>query len=503
MNDQLILEMAHIHKSFPGVKALDDVMLRVKKGSVHVIVGENGAGKSTLMKILSGLYAPDSGTIRLDGREVTIKNPMHARDLGISIIHQELNIIPYATVAQSIFLGREPYKKLKCLVDYKRMSEDARALLAQQQLEDINQDTLMKDLTVSKCQVIEITKAIAFDAKVIIMDEPTSAITEKEVEQLFAHIRALKARGVAIIYISHKLEEIAQIADEISVLRDGKYIGTYPAESVSNDELISLMVGRDISNRYPKEPVAWGDVVLEVKHLCSARAFEDISFSVRRGEILGVSGLMGAGRTEVMRAIFGLDAFDSGEIFIEDKRVVMKNPHVALEHGLAMVTEDRRRYGVTTIHSIRENIALPNLDMFKSGPFMNGKKERRAVREYFDKLSIKAPSMETRSGQLSGGNQQKVVLAKWLLRRPKILIMDEPTRGIDVGAKYDIYHIINDLVKQGIAIIFISSELPELLGMSDNILVMHEGRMTGYVSREEATSEKLMMYATGQENMFA
>ncbi|MGI6005607.1 MAG: sugar ABC transporter ATP-binding protein [Christensenellales bacterium] len=503
MENPVILEMDHISKSFPGVKALDDVKLHVHKGSVHAVVGENGAGKSTLMKILSGSYFPDAGTIKIGGEAVKIKNPLHARELGVSIIHQELNIIPYSTVAQSIFLGREPCKRFKSVIDYKKMNREARKLLDEQGLQDIREDTLMKDLTVSKCQVIEITKAIAFDAKVIIMDEPTSAITEKEIDRLFKHIRSLKSKGVAIIYISHKLEEIAKIADEITVIRDGKYIGTYPSHSITNDQIVSLMVGRDITNRYPKQPANFGDVALEVRRLTSGRAFQNISFSVRSGEVLGVSGLMGAGRTEVMRAIFGLDPFDSGEIHLNGKKVAIKNPKAALTNGLAMVTEDRRRYGVITIHSIRENIALPNLNMFEKGPFVDKKKERLSVMEFFKKLSIRAPDIEIRAGQLSGGNQQKVVLAKWLLRKPTVLIMDEPTRGIDVGAKFDIYNIMNDLVKQGIAIVFISSELPELLGMSDNIMIMHEGRMTGYISRQEATPESLMMYATAQKNMFA
>ena len=495
------LEMRNISKRFPGVVALDHVSLNVKSGTVHCIVGENGAGKSTLMKILSGLYVPDEGEILIDGEEVVIKSPVDAMQKGISIIQQELAVAPELTVAQAVFLNREPMKFGGLIVDSRKMEEETQAILDRQNL-PIRATQKMKELSIAQKQMIEIGKAVSFDAKVIIMDEPTSAISDREVEELFRTIRQLRANDVAVIYISHKMEELAQIADEVTILRDGKYIGSWPMKELTPSMIISRMVGRDISNRYPKDNAVKENVVLEAEGLTAAdgKSFRNISFTVHAGEIFGLSGLMGAGRTEVVRSIFGLDPLGSGTLRIEGKDTVIHNPTEAIRNGVAMVTEDRRKYGVVLVRSIRENISLPNLDLF-SGPVMiDQRKEKEKCREIFDSLSIKAPSLETATANLSGGNQQKVVLVKWLLRTPKVLILDEPTRGIDVGAKYEIYQLMNQIANQGVAIVFISSELPEILGMCDRVLVMCEGKATGLLTREEMSQESIMRYAVGDQD---
>lgn len=500
MADNYSLEMRGICKRFPGVVALDNVNLKAHPGAVHCIVGENGAGKSTLMKILSGLYTPDEGEIFIDGEKVTIRNPIDALQKGISIIQQELAVAPDLTVAQTMFLNREPMNGI--IVNKKKMNEDTQKILDSQNLH-VKADAFMKDLSIAQKQMIEIAKAVSFDAKVIIMDEPTSAISDREVEDLFKIIAELKKKGCAVLYISHKMEELDQIADDVTVLRDGKYIGSWPKSELTSSKIISLMVGRDISNRYPKEDIKLGETILEVKNLSDVdgKKYRDISFSIKAGEIFGLSGLMGAGRTEVARGVFGMDKVGSGEIYLNGEKIDIKNPSDAIKNGIVMVTEDRRKYGVVLMRSILENIALPNLDdLCKAGFLLDKKKEREECQKIFDDLQVKAPSLDTPAGNLSGGNQQKVVLAKWLLKNPKVLILDEPTRGIDVGAKFEIYQLMNKIAKQGVAILFISSELPEILGMCDNVLVMCEGDGKKQLKREEMSQEKIMEYAVGFKN---
>lgn len=500
MNNTFALEMRGISKSFPGVKALDDVNLEVRPGSVHVIVGENGAGKSTLMKVLSGLYIPDAGEIFIEGQQVTIKNPQHALDLGISIIQQELATAPEMTIAECIFLNREPAVGIPWLVNYKEMYAHAQQILDERNLH-LSAHTKMKELSIAQKQMVEIAKAVSFQAKVIIMDEPTSAITEREVAELFDIVQELKANNVSVLYISHKMEELEQIADDVTILRDGKYIGSWPMRELTREVIISRMVGRDITHRYPKEETATDEVVLKAENLTIDKSFENISFELHRGEVLGLSGLMGAGRTEVARAIFGMDKLDGGELYVHGKKVRIKNPTDAIKNRIAMVTEDRRKYGVVLCRSILENISLPNLKKFRGWRGIDKKKERTEVAKYYDRLSIKSPNLETVTENLSGGNQQKVVLAKWLMSRPDIIIMDEPTRGIDVGAKFEIYQLMNEMTKEGISIIFISSELPEILGMCDRIMVMAQGEAMALIDRKDATQEKIMHYATGSDKM--
>ncbi len=498
---EVSLSMQGISKRFPGVIALDDVNLNVKQGSVHCIVGENGAGKSTLMKILSGLYIPDTGDIFIDGECVEIKNPLDALRKGVSIIQQELSVAPELTVAEVIFLNREPMLLGGLAVDKKGMIRRAQDILSKRKL-NIGAETKMKELSIAQKQMVEIAKSVSFNARVIIMDEPTSAISDREVEELFRTIKELKSNNVSVIYISHKMEELEQIADDVTILRDGKYIGTWPMSELSRDKIISMMVGRDLTNRYPKTQVDFGETVLEVKSLCAGdgKSFKDISFSIRAGEIYGLAGLMGAGRTEVARAIFGMDAIGSGDILMSGGNVTIKSPTDAIKNGIVMVTEDRRKYGVVLCRSILENISLPNLDMFTAlGFHVNKKKEKAAVKVIYDKLSIKSPTLYTPTSNLSGGNQQKVVLAKWLMANPKLLILDEPTRGIDVGAKYEIYQLMTQMAKQGIAILFISSELPEILGMCDNVTVMCEGKAATKLEREELNQETIMRHAVGSK----
>ena len=461
-----------------------------------MIIGENGAGKSTLMKILSGIYTPDSGTILIDGEEIVIRHPLDAISHGISIIQQELVTIPEMTIAQNFFLGREPSVHFKWMVDYKRMDEESKEILKRFHI-DLKPDIKMKELSIAQKQVVEIVKAASSNSRIIIMDEPTSAITDDEVENLFQMINNLTSSGVAVIYISHKIDEIERIADEITVLRDGKYIGSWKKSEIEMDRVISLMVGRDLNQRYPKSKVDIKEEVLSVHNLSRKDCFSDISFDVRAGEILGVAGLMGAGRTEVMRAIFGLDKPDSGEIILHGHKVKISSTHDAIRNKIAMVTEDRRRYGVVLKRSVRENIALVNLKLFINKLVVDKKMERQAVKKIYDKFLIKSPSLETKAEFLSGGNQQKVVLAKWMLSNPDVLILDEPTRGIDIGAKYELYRFITEMAQEGIAIVFVSSELPELLGMADRILVMCHGKKTALLDREQANQEEIMKYAIG------
>lgn len=502
MSSESLVLMEGIDKSFPGVQALSQCRFELRPGEVHALVGENGAGKSTLMKVLAGIYAKDSGRILYRNREVEIPNPRAAQALGISMIHQELNLMPHLTVAQNIFIGREPRSKLKVFLDEKEINEKTEHLLATMHLK-LDPRTKVASLTVAKQQMIEIAKALSYNSEVLIMDEPTAALTEAEIEELFRIIRQLRDKGVGIIHISHRLEELKQISDRITVMRDGRYIDTKPTREVAIDQIISMMVGRTIYESAPEIPeTASSEVVLEVRQLNRANALKDISFTLKRGEILGFAGLMGAGRTEVARAIFGADRLDSGEIYIQGKKVVINSPGDAVRHSIGYLSEDRKRYGLTVGMDVETNIVLATLKKFLGLlGWVNGVKTRQIAAHYVKALSIKTPSVQQRVKNLSGGNQQKVVIAKWLTADTNILIFDEPTRGIDVGAKSEIYKLLNDLTRQGKSIIMISSELPEILRMSHRIIVMCEGRITGELSIAEATQEKIMTYATQREGV--
>lgn len=495
-----ILEMNDISKEFPGVKALDGVTLKVRPGTVHALMGENGAGKSTLMKCLFGIYKPDSGEILMNGSKVSIETSKDALDNRVAMIHQELHPVPHRNVMENVWLGRFPTKGIGPfrLVDHKKMAEDTAKLLKELEIDNVTPHTLVKSLSVSKVQSLEIAKAISLNAKVIVMDEPTSSLTGNEVEHLFKIINELKSRGVAIIYISHKMEEILRISDDVTIMRDGKKIGTWPAAELTTDLIISRMVGRDLTERFPERDNVPGDVVLKVEGLTSPfpRSFKDVSFELRKGEILGVGGLVGAQRTELIEAIFGLRAIASGTISINGKQVNIRSPIDAKKHKIALLTEERRVTGIFPVLSVQENTIIANLTKFTSSAgLIDDRKSRDAAERGVEMFRTKTPSVKTLIKNLSGGNQQKVLLARWLLTDPDILMLDEPTRGIDVGAKYEIYTIITELAKQGKSIIMISSEMPELLGMSDRILVMSEGRMTGIVDGTQATEEKIMRLA--------
>ena len=490
-----LLELKRITKQFSGVKALKGVSLSLKKGTVHALMGENGAGKSTLMKIISGIYSPDEGEIHIRGEKVVISSPVKALEYGITMIHQELTPVPEMTVAENIFLGREPSRF--GLVDFKEMHNRTLELFKGIGIQ-IDPKTKMKDLKVSDIQLVEIAKALSFDADVIIMDEPTSAITDREVEQLFKVIADLKEKGKGIIYISHKMNEIFKISDEITVMRDGEYISTKAAKDTSNKELISMMVGRELTDIFPKLNLEPGEVILEVSNLSKEGEFHDINFQIKRGEIIGVAGLMGSGRTEVMQTIFGMTKPDSGEIKFDGQKVNIQNPMHAIRLGIAFVTEDRKKQGLNLPSSISHNITISSLDEVSTSGFINANKEKQIVDEYIEKLRIKTSNRDKWVQYLSGGNQQKVVLAKWLMTKPKILILDEPTRGIDVGAKFEIYKLMHQLATDGYTIIMVSSELPEILGMSHRILVFHERKLAGELMGKEATQELIMELATGQ-----
>ena len=489
-----VLELKNISKSFPGVKALDEVTFSVEEGTVHVLVGENGAGKSTLIKIINGMYTADEGELYVFGKKVTMHSPRHMKELGIATIHQELNPVPDLTIAENIFLGRLPTRG-PGIVAKKRMVEEAQKLVNDLGFSyDVKR--VMRSLTVSDMQIIEIIKAISINAKIIIMDEPTSSITEGEVAVLHEQIHRLKERGISIIYISHKLDELKQVGDQLTVLRDGKTISTHHIDELTTDEIITKMVGRKMDNVYPVKEAEIGEKLLEIKNLTQPNVFSNISFTLHRGEILGMSGLVGAGRTEVVRAIFGMDSYSSGEIIINGKSVEIKKVSDAIQEGIIMLSEDRKLEGLVLIRSICENIGLPNLKRYR-GFLLNKKREREDALEMKEKLAIKAPTIGTEAQNLSGGNQQKVVIAKWLLQNPVVFIMDEPTRGIDVGAKYEIYKIMCDLAAQGAGVIMISSELPEIIGICDRTLVMAEGRITGEVTREDFSQERIMSFALG------
>ena len=488
---EYILEMKDISKTFPGVKALDHVQLQVRPGEVHALMGENGAGKSTLMKILMGIYTRDAGgEILFDGKPYMVSNPKEAMDMGVAMIHQELNPILDMTVYENIFVGRELRKN--GLVDKKAEIEQAQKLIEECGLHVSPKETL-RNLTVAQCQLIEIIKAISVNAKVIIMDEPTAAITDREVELLFGHIRRLKEKGVAIIYISHRMAEIFSICDRVSVYRDGQYIGTGTTTELDEGQLIKMMVGREITDVYPDI----GEVVFEAKNIVRAdNKVKGVSLSVRRGEILGIGGLVGAGRSELVEGIFGMHALSQGEIFVHGKRVKISSPEDIIKQGVALITEDRKVTGLNLSGTVNDNIAMVAIKKLLTHGLYNKGKARRASEEYIEKLNIKTPSADQIVGNLSGGNQQKIVIAKWLLNDPDIIILDEPTRGIDVGAKRDIYLLLGNLVRQGKAVIMISSEIPELMGICDRIMVMCEGNYSGEVSREEFSQERIMTLAS-------
>lgn len=495
---EYVLELKNIYKSFPGVKVLEDVTLQVRPGEVHALMGENGAGKSTLMKILMGIYKADQGSIFLEGKETVIHGPKDAMSKGISMIHQELNTVLDMEVAENVFVGRELLKKgmekLK-IVDIARMREETGRYFREMNI-DIDPRAKMRTLSVAEMQLVEIVKAISLNSKIIVMDEPTSAITEKEAAVLFAQIERLKKQGVAIIYISHKMDEIFRISDTITVLRDGQWIGTKPAKELDNDMLIKMMVGRELTDIYPKDPVEIGDVILEVKNLSRGKKVQDASFSLRKGEVLGIAGLVGAGRSELVETIFGLYPKTGGQIFLHGKEVHIKNSADAIKNKMALITEDRKQTGLNLIVSVKENIASVSIGKLSTHGIVNDKKINEVSEKYIKELKIKTPDGNAIVGNLSGGNQQKVVLAKWLLDEPDIIIFDEPTRGIDIGAKRDIYLLINNLAKEGKAVIVISSEMAEVMGICDRILVMAEGRINGEVRREEFSQEVIMGYAS-------
>ena len=500
--EKYLLSMKNIVKQFPGVMALRGVDLNVRYGEVHSVIGENGAGKSTLVKCLIGIHQPTSGEIIFEGEPVVIKNTAEALEMGISMIHQELSPVEHRSIMENIWLGREPKNKFG-LIDHRKMYDMTKSLLKRIELDE-DPAKEVAELTVAKIQMLEIAKAISYNAKIVIMDEPTSSLTSREIETLFDIIQKLKENGTSIIFISHKLEEVAEISDRVSVYRDGNYVGTREAGHFDIPELISLMVGRELTDLFPKESCEIADVVLEVENLTSYGAFEDVSFTVRKGEIVGMSGLIGAGRTEVVEAIFGLRRIDKGVIKINGKPVTISSPVAALEHGLAFLTENRRLTGIFPMLSVSNNVVISSLKQCLGK--MNLISHRKAysfVDEFIDMLDIKTPSVHQSVENLSGGNQQKVLIARWLMTQPTILFLDEPTRGIDVGSKSEIHRLISDLVGEGKSVVMVSSELPEIMGMSDRIVVMHEGHVTGIVeNHEDLTQDELMLYATGQKDQF-
>ena len=495
------LEMCGINKSFPGVQALDNAQISLKPGTVHALMGENGAGKSTLMKCMFGIYHMDSGEIFFEGEKIEIKNPAEALEKGIAMVHQELQPIPARTIGENIFLGRYPIKKLFGIipvVDHDKMYADTEALLKRVRM-NFNPRQMLGELSISQIQSVEIAKAISANCKVMILDEPTSSLTHNEVEALFQIIEDLKKNDVAIVYISHKIDEILRISDEVTIMRDGKYIGTWDAKDLTNEFIIAKMVGRELTTLYPKRENVPGEVVFEVENFTSINphSFRNVSFNLRKGEILGVAGLVGAQRTELMEGLFGIRSHASGTIKYLGKEMKINRPKDAIDSGIAMLTEDRRNTGILGVLSVADNISIASLNQYLDyGIAINDKKIESLVKENIEKMDIKTPSSKTLIKSLSGGNQQKVLIGRWLANNPDVLILDEPTRGIDVGAKYEIYTIIADLAKQGKSIIMISSEMPELIGMADRIMVMCDGRVTGFIDGKDATQEDIMELAT-------
>jgi ribose transport system ATP-binding protein len=496
MSTQPYIQMKGISKAFSGNKVLEDVEFEILPGEVHALMGENGAGKSTLMKILTGIYERDAGTVFIKGKEVHFKNAKEAELAGIAVIHQELNIIPYLTVSENMFLGKElTYGKFGITKD-KEMQIKTKEYLNRLGI-DIDPSMDAGDLSVGQQQMIEIARAVAANTEILIMDEPTAALTDREIEALFKVIQSLKQQGVGIVYISHRMEEIFQICDRISVLRDGQFIGVKAIPNTNFDEVVKMMVGRQLGERYPERDTVIGPERLKVENFTSKGCFEKIHFSVHQGEILGVAGLMGAGRTEIMEAIFGYRPIQDGKLVIDGKETTIKSPFDAIQAGIGFITEDRKSEGLVLDLSVRENFSLTNLIKISKNNIISTKEEESFVEEMIKKLHVKTSSSEQIVKSLSGGNQQKIVIGKWLGINPKILILDEPTRGVDVGAKKEIYQIMNELTKKGVSIIMVSSELPEILGMSDRIMVIHEGKLSTILNKAEANQEKIMQAATG------
>ncbi|MDZ4861282.1 MAG: sugar ABC transporter ATP-binding protein [Candidatus Hydrogenedentes bacterium] len=493
---EFILEMRNIVKRFPGVVAVKNGQLTLRPGEVHCLIGENGAGKSTLMKILSGAQPADEGEILIAGEPVQIHSPHHAQQLGVSMIYQEFNLSPYLSIAENIFLGREPRIGATPFINWKKMYADARDVLGRIRV-NLNVRRPVNECSVAQQQMVEIAKAISFNSKIIVMDEPSATLTDHELSALFDLIRDLKRQGIGMIYISHRLEEIFAIGDRVTVMRDGDYIATKPVTDVTRDDIIHMMVGRELTEEFPKVIFDRGKERLRVSGLTRNGAFENVSFSLHEGEIVGITGLVGAGRTEVARAVFGADPIDAGAIVLDGASITVKSPQDAIRQGIGLLTEDRKNQGLILGMSVRENTTLANLKSLVRGLFISRSRERKVTGDYVRDLRIKTPTVEQTTQNLSGGNQQKVVLAKWLFTNSKILIFDEPTRGIDVGAKVEIYKLMNELVRKGVCILMISSELPEVLGMCDRILVMHEGRIAGELAQADATQERVMQLATG------
>ena len=490
--------MTDIVKEFPGVKALDKVQLKVRPGTVHALMGENGAGKSTLMKCLIGIYHRNSGKIVYDGKEINYNTTLEALNSGISMIHQELSPVLDRSVSENVWLGRQPMKN-RIIVDHAKMRTDTLELFKKLKV-DINPDAMMRDLTVSQMQMVEIAKAVSYDSKIVIMDEPTSSLTAGETEHLFEIINDLRSKNVAIIYISHKMDEIFRICDEVTVFRDGEFIGSDLVENFDQNRLIKMMVGREITNMFPKTECPIGDVVLKVENLYAGRMVQNVSFEVRKGEILGFAGLVGAGRTETVETIFGIRKKDSGKIIKDGKELDIRSPQDAIENHISLLTEDRRGNGIIGLLSVRENMCVAKLNLKMYGTPLDRKRMKTDTQEYIEKIKIKTPTMETPIMNLSGGNQQKVLVGRWLLTEPDVLIVDEPTRGIDVGAKAEIHTLLSELAGQGKAIIVISSEMPEVMGVADRIIVMHEGHVSGTLERSEFSQELIMEYATTHEH---
>ena len=493
MNDTIV-SMENICKSFPGVKALDHVRFELRSGEVMALLGENGAGKSTLMKVLSGVYTRDEGKVEIFGREYGDMNPKQAQEAGVAIIHQELNMCRHLSVTENMFLGREKVKGM--VLSNKEMEEEARKILDELKI-DLDPHQVAGDLPVSKQQMVEIAKALSTHAKILIMDEPTSALTAREIEDLFRIIHYLREKGCGIVYISHRLEELQSIVDRVTIMRDGQYITSMNFRDTTLDEIIANMVGREIKEKFPRVSCEKGKKVLEVKNLNAGRMVRDVDFSLYEGEIVGFAGLMGAGRTETTRAIFGIDAKESGQIFLDGREVAIHKPEDAIQAGIVLAPEDRKKDGLCTKLSIRHNIALPNLDLLcnKMG-VVSRSREDEMCRKVVDDLKVKTPNVDVNAGNLSGGNQQKVVVGKWLARNSRVVIFDEPTRGIDVNAKSEIYALMKEFVENGGSIILVSSELPEIIGCSNRIMVMREGVVTGFLDQDEATEERVMQFAS-------
>jgi ribose transport system ATP-binding protein len=492
----VLLQLDKINKEFPGVKALSDVSFSLRAGEIHAVCGENGAGKSTLMKIISGVYQPTSGTILHKAKPVQYASPLESEAAGIAIIHQELNLVPHLSIAENIYLAREPKKGW--LVDRRKLHADAKACLTRLGV-DLDPSTLVRGLSVAQCQMVEIAKALSLNAEVLIMDEPTSSLTEQETTLLFKVMHDLRAQGVGIVYISHRLDEMAQIVDRVTVLRDGRYISTDEFSAITVDDIVTRMVGRSLEEKYPERTsVPSQDVLFEAKGLTRQGVFNNVSFQIRRGEILGFAGLMGAGRTEVARAIFGADPLDAGTISFEGKELDISSPADAIEAGIAYLSEDRKSDGLSIKMSVAANMTMAHMGAVSNSVGIINRKSHSAVaKKYVDLLNIKTPSIDQTVKLLSGGNQQKIIIGKWLFRESRVLFFDEPTRGIDVGAKYAIYQIMDELAARGIGVVLISSELPEVLGMSDRVIVFHEGKVTGDLVTKQTSQEEIMHYASG------